>query len=186
MISIKPINNLSLKLPLKLPKFNMCNNCPICFEQLNQDSDYLRLKCKHEFHFKCIFNLMTTNSDYNSKCPMCRDSFIEKDVQINIISTQIQEYQQITKEYKYLIYSLIHEKNDIQWKFNLVVICLLSLLACIIFSFSFIMISDPMFRNFVFNSISHIGSTIMSYYNPAYFIFYVLATLLVGALISVF
>ena len=70
----------------------MCNSCPICLDTLNQEKgNYLRLKCKHEFHFNCIFQLIASNQKYNNNCPMCREKIVdeEKDVQIHIIPQQI-------------------------------------------------------------------------------------------------
>ena len=79
----------------------MCNNCPICFEELNSSNgNFLRLKCHHEFHFKCIFDLLATNSSYNNKCPMCRDDIIEVD------RVKIQEKQ--SELFRVLLY--LHEE----------------------------------------------------------------------------
>ena len=41
--------------------------------------NFVRLECKHEFHFSCIFELMSTNSNYNNNCPMCRNKIVDAD-----------------------------------------------------------------------------------------------------------
>lgn len=56
----------------------MCD-CSICFNPLFQDKgNFLRLKCKHEFHFNCIFKLTQTEKEYSNKCPICRIQLFEK------------------------------------------------------------------------------------------------------------
>ena len=64
----------------------MCNeNCAICFESLSvQEGNFLSLKCKHSFHFSCIFQLMATNKEYNDKCPMCRLPLIDENTKIEV------------------------------------------------------------------------------------------------------
>ena len=55
------------------------STCSICYDDLcHTKGNYLRLECNHEFHFKCIFQLLSTNSDYNNRCPMCRDDIIKE------------------------------------------------------------------------------------------------------------
>lgn len=63
----------------------MCNDCPICLEPLDFESNYLRLTCKHHFHFNCIFSLLATNKQYNNKCPMCRNNIIQEVDRVSII-----------------------------------------------------------------------------------------------------
>ena len=68
------------------------SNCAICFDELNiSDGNFLKLKCKHEFHFSCIFQLMATKSNYNDKCPMCRDELIGEKIKVTIKSNQDQD-----------------------------------------------------------------------------------------------
>ena len=67
----------------------MTECCCICLEHLNQqEGNFLRIKCKHEFHFNCIFQLLATNSQYNNKCPMCRNNIIDINQDINIKNNQ--------------------------------------------------------------------------------------------------
>ena len=81
------ITYLSINYPSN-PISNM-SNCAICFEELNiSDGNFLKLKCKHEFHFSCIFQLMATNSNYNDKCPYCRDELIGGKIKVIIKSNQ--------------------------------------------------------------------------------------------------
>lgn len=54
-------------------------DCAICYEPLKeQEGNYLRLKCKHCFHFECIVKLVNQPTDYNNKCPMCRTQIIDE------------------------------------------------------------------------------------------------------------
>ena len=39
--------------------------CPICLEKCES---YIKLKCDHKFHFKCIKDW----SQSSTKCPLCR------------------------------------------------------------------------------------------------------------------
>lgn len=79
----------------------MCQTCSICLDNLNQQKgNYLKLKCKHDFHFSCIFQLIATNTDYNNNCPMCRKPiiYIDTDIQINE-SGLLSELVKVTQDY---------------------------------------------------------------------------------------
>lgn len=43
-------------------------NCVICLEHLNQDKDYVSLKCGHKYHGGCIVSWM----ERGGRCPICR------------------------------------------------------------------------------------------------------------------
>ena len=49
-------------------------DCPICMEVIGKDN-CCTLKCKHNFHLECIFELYRQNSQFNNKCPLCRNEF---------------------------------------------------------------------------------------------------------------
>lgn len=54
---------------------NNDNNCPICFEILN-DQSYIVTKCKHKTCLKCYINCLNQNKDYSNKCSICRNNII--------------------------------------------------------------------------------------------------------------
>jgi len=45
------------------------DSCPICLENLNNNSQVIRTKCKHDFHYDCIKHVR------NDNCPCCRELF---------------------------------------------------------------------------------------------------------------
>lgn len=49
--------------------------CAICFNAL--DNPVIILRCKHEFHSKCIKKLIEENCE-NQKCPICKISINER------------------------------------------------------------------------------------------------------------
>lgn len=50
---------------------NFDNLCLICYDNMDDDSNTVTLKCKHKFHYSCI--LMTYKSMSNKRqCPYCR------------------------------------------------------------------------------------------------------------------
>jgi hypothetical protein len=42
--------------------------CPICFEILDDEQEALQLPCSHLYHFHCILTWFRNNSS----CPLCR------------------------------------------------------------------------------------------------------------------
>ena len=67
----KDINRL-IKLS-KLDKLKLKNNneiCSICMD--NGNNKYLKLKCNHIFHLKCIKQWI----EQNNSCPLCRNTII--------------------------------------------------------------------------------------------------------------
>lgn len=42
------------------------NNCRICFEDINNNENYLELTCKHVFHYECLKKMI------NTLCPLCK------------------------------------------------------------------------------------------------------------------
>lgn len=48
-----------------------CQNCPICFEEMNDVTTYCKLpSCNHTIHIKCLIQA----SQYDIRCPVCRSS----------------------------------------------------------------------------------------------------------------
>lgn len=88
------------------------STCPICYDDLCQTKgNYLHLECKHEFHFKCIFNLLSTNTNYNNKCPICRDIIVKEcnnihishfEEQIEILNQKFIEFIEILGTWKFI------------------------------------------------------------------------------------
>ncbi len=54
---------------------NNDNNCPICFEPLNNYS-YIITKCKHKTCLKCYIECLNQNKNYSNKCSICRSDII--------------------------------------------------------------------------------------------------------------
>ena len=54
---------------------NNDNNCPICFEPLNNNS-YIITKCKHKTCLKCYIECLNQNKNYSNKCSICRSDII--------------------------------------------------------------------------------------------------------------
>lgn len=54
---------------------NNDNNCPICFEILNEQS-YVVTKCKHKTCLTCYLSCLNQNKDYSNKCSICRNDII--------------------------------------------------------------------------------------------------------------
>lgn len=46
--------------------------CSICFDTVENDTNYTVTSCGHKFHFKCLENHVAENGDV---CPMCRTEF---------------------------------------------------------------------------------------------------------------
>lgn len=46
----------------------MEDSCPICYEDLEQDSSSKLINCMHEFHIECIHQWLKIRSS----CPICR------------------------------------------------------------------------------------------------------------------
>lgn len=48
------------------------DDCAICLDKLtDKKTKYALTNCNHAFHYDCIMNYLT---NYNYKCPMCRES----------------------------------------------------------------------------------------------------------------
>ena len=71
-------------------------SCSICYDDMCKESkNFVRLECKHEFHFSCIFQLMSTNTSYNNNCPMCREKIVDSDqLKVRNINDQL-EFQEM-------------------------------------------------------------------------------------------
>ena len=44
--------------------------CAICYDELNNRNEIVKLNCGHEFHYECIFYAYKTKN--KRKCPFCR------------------------------------------------------------------------------------------------------------------
>jgi len=56
--------------------------CPVCYNELNPESNYAITNCNHKFCFLCIARCITSTN----KCPMCREN----------LDTTIQNDQSLT------------------------------------------------------------------------------------------
>ena len=48
--------------------------CSICLENYNKEDNIIKLKCNHQFHFKCINCWI----EKNECCPICRSTLLVK------------------------------------------------------------------------------------------------------------
>lgn len=57
--------------------------CAICMDTYNEDTNKLDLSCKHNFHFKCIVNVLNAalHQHIDFKCPLCRNIEIRKETE---------------------------------------------------------------------------------------------------------
>lgn len=53
--------------------------CSVCLEKINKDEDIWKLPCNHFYHQDCIKKWLT---EYNYKCPICREPCGESQVKI--------------------------------------------------------------------------------------------------------
>ena len=68
---------------------NICQECPICLEDIENNNDSSTLKCNHRYHKICIKMWL----DRNPICPLCRmdvvDVFKCKDYKYNYFNYKI-------------------------------------------------------------------------------------------------
>ena len=48
--------------------------CPVCLEDLDEESDIITTKCNHKFHKECLNKWQ----EDNSSCPMCRSDILNE------------------------------------------------------------------------------------------------------------
>jgi hypothetical protein len=63
------------------------NECPICYEKLDTDKNYIALKCCHKFCSDCIFKHFSIGKN---ECPLCRSHF--SNIKVTEILSDIDEY----------------------------------------------------------------------------------------------
>ena len=54
----------------------MNHECPICLEEINNNTKFKCVNCKYEFHSKCIIKI--------DKCPMCREPLSKTRIPNNV------------------------------------------------------------------------------------------------------
>lgn len=54
------------------------NNCTICLDEYNEESEVVKTECGHVFHYKCLESWLFSNI-MNVKCPNCNYYFLEMD-----------------------------------------------------------------------------------------------------------
>jgi len=55
--------------------------CAICFEVVSEETGFVQMSCKHQFHFCCLgawFSSQFVNKQ-NESCPCCRHEATEKE-----------------------------------------------------------------------------------------------------------
>jgi hypothetical protein len=58
---------------MKTPKEQMSDDCPICFEEIEDTNNVVITICRHKFHSTCLFRSVQS-SVY--RCPNCRGSLL--------------------------------------------------------------------------------------------------------------
>ena len=58
---------------MKTPKEQMSDDCPICFEEIEDTNNVVITICRHKFHSTCLFRSVQS-SGY--RCPNCRGSLL--------------------------------------------------------------------------------------------------------------
>jgi hypothetical protein len=81
----------------QLNKKKECNNCPICFEDINIENKIICTYCKNIFHETCINSAWKKNID---NCPMCRE----------LIVKYFFYYSKMRSDLIYDIYNLVNKK----------------------------------------------------------------------------
>jgi hypothetical protein len=72
-------------------------DCPICYENLRDESEKYKLSCKHTFHEECLKKWLKISNDNNNQlgCPYCREPIKKpvityKNKSVNLIYKTIQ------------------------------------------------------------------------------------------------
>lgn len=115
--------NLELGCQEKYSKANdICEECPICFDVFQENTDVIKLTCNHIYHKECISNWFQVTRS----CPKCRANFdnnkfigitfVFNDLTqeyINIDESQYDHFTQILFMLKESFYNVQTEK--IEW-----------------------------------------------------------------------
>ena len=57
------------KLPTSIIKEELDDNCSICFDKIELETEIYQIKCNHKFHKNCLRPHLL---NYNNRCPVCR------------------------------------------------------------------------------------------------------------------
>ena len=68
-------------------------DCSICMSKVKSKNS-CTLKCGHEFHLSCIFDLYNQQSGYRNKCPNCRGVFHKLPPRVAVARERWQPVQQ--------------------------------------------------------------------------------------------
>ena len=55
-----------------------CSECPICFDIIKNNNNYIVTECGHHFHANCLLKSVSMN---NHCCPMCRAPMVETTIE---------------------------------------------------------------------------------------------------------
>lgn len=58
---------------MKTPKEQMSDDCPICFEEIEDTNNVVITICRHKFHSTCLFRSVQSGG---YRCPNCRGSLL--------------------------------------------------------------------------------------------------------------
>lgn len=57
------------KLPTLIIKEELDDNCSICFDKIEMETEIYKITCNHKFHKNCLRPHLL---NYNNRCPVCR------------------------------------------------------------------------------------------------------------------
>jgi len=57
------------KLPTMIIKEELDDNCSICFDKIEMETEIYQITCNHKFHKNCLKPHLL---NYNNRCPVCR------------------------------------------------------------------------------------------------------------------
>ena len=108
---LENVNNASSEIvSIYQKKAEGLDECPICMETLEQNSNYVVTKCGHKFHFDCLMKALETSDG----CPMCRQPVKEKkDMNVDKIINETILVMRRTNYWTYL-YTYMTDIFDLQ------------------------------------------------------------------------
>ena len=78
----REINKLKEENIILKEKEHHKDTCCICLDEIECNKNIVSLHCEHKLHLPCFMNLVLTQDNNNSLCPLCRSDF-HLDTEIN-------------------------------------------------------------------------------------------------------
>jgi hypothetical protein len=71
----------------KINHIEQSNDCPVCYEKMDTNKNYIVLNCSHKFCSNCIFKYFSIGKN---ECPLCRSCF--SNIKVTEVLSDIDEY----------------------------------------------------------------------------------------------